>query len=139
MEETRIWEGPSSQVVNLGTYILCLLTCPLIVPVFIALYKYLLIRCRRYEITTQRIKLTEGILSKKRDQIELYRIKDKTELQPFFLRMFSLGNLAMVTSDKTHSEFTIEAVPDTQKLMDELRKSVEICRDKKRVSEVDFE
>jgi len=139
MEETRIWEGPSSQVVNLGTYILCLLTCWLIVPVFIALYKYLLIKCRRYEITTQRIRLTEGILSKKRDQIELYRIKDITELQPFFLRMFSLGNLAMVTSDKTHSEFTIEAVPDTQKLMDELRKSVEICRDKKRVSEVDFE
>ena len=139
MEETRIWEGPSSQVVNLGTYILCLLTCWLIAPIFIALYKYLLIRCRRYEITTQRIRLTEGILSKKRDQIELYRIKDITELQPFFLRMFSLGNLAMVTSDKSHSDFTIEAVPDTQKLMDELRKSVEICRDKKRVSEVDFE
>ena len=55
--EQVIWEGSSSQVRNLHIYLLCALFCWLIVPIVYALIKWIQLRSRRYEITTQRVRI----------------------------------------------------------------------------------
>lgn len=137
--EEVVWEGGPSQVVNLGTFILCGLLFFLIVPIFIALWRYLVTNATQYTLTTQRLSYRRGVFSKETDVMELYRVKDMRVVEPFFLRMFGRGDILMETSDRTHPEFVLRAVPEPDRLRDVIRKYVELRRDEKRVREVDFE
>src|SRR5687767_14985829 len=100
--EKTLWTGSSSQVVNFKLFVLSALFCWLIIPIFIALWRYLETRTRKYEVTSERIRLTSGVLSRRTDDFELYRVKDSTLEQPFFLRLFGLSTLSLRTSDATH-------------------------------------
>lgn len=137
-EEKIVWSGTPSQIVNIGVFILCLLTCFLIVPIFYALWKYIVVKCTKYVITTERIKITTGVFSTQTDYLELYRIDDLTFEQPFLLRIFSLGNLKLITSDKSTPELTLQAIPASEELREEIRKHIETQRDKKRARVIDF-
>jgi len=64
MAEETVWRGTSSQWKNFGVYILCALFCWLIVPIFIALARYLQTKNKVYELTTERLKITEGVSAK---------------------------------------------------------------------------
>jgi len=62
--EEIVWRGTSSQWKNFGVYLLCGLLCWLIVPIFFALVYYLKTRCKVFELTTQRLKITSGVFTK---------------------------------------------------------------------------
>ena len=139
MPEQTVWRGTSSQWKNLGVFILCGLFCWLIVPIFIALSRYLQTKNKIYELTTERLKITEGIFSKVTDTLELYRVKDLETRQPFLYRMFGVENVQMNTSDTSSPFIFIEAIPCTVGLADKIRNQVEIIRQQKRVRELDIE
>src|SRR6202012_259042 len=48
-----------------------------------ALYRYMYIRCIRYVITPEIIRVWRGIFFKRTDQVELYRLKDYIVIRPF--------------------------------------------------------
>src|SRR6266705_1753362 len=88
-EEKIIWEGHSSQVVNLPIFILCVLAAGFmigvaivlrdrfrlvlagaaLVPAIIALAKWLQNQCRRYQVSTERFHLRQGVFSRKTDDV----------------------------------------------------------------------
>jgi uncharacterized membrane protein YdbT with pleckstrin-like domain len=138
-EEKDVWFGTPSQVVNLGTFIFMGLFFFLVIPLLIILWRWLVIKNTKYEITTERLRTRHGVLNKKTDELELYRVRDYKLEQPLFLRLFSLGNIVLQTSDRSHPEVTIKAIPNGEELREKLRTHVEACRIKKRVREVDFE
>jgi len=131
MPEQTVWRGTSSQWKNLGIFILCGLFCWLIVPIFIALSRYLQTKNKIYELTTERLKITEGIFSKVTDTLELYRVKDLETRQPFLYRMFGVENVQMNTSDTSSPFIFIEAIPSAV--------SLEAIRAQKGVREIDVE
>lgn len=137
--EREVWFGTPSQVVNLGTFIIMGLFFWLVFPLFIILWKWLVVKNIKYELTTERLRTRYGVLNKKTDELELYRVRDYQFEQPFFLRLFSLGNIVLQTSDRSHPEVTLRAIPDGENLRERLRTHVEACRTTKRVREVDFE
>jgi membrane protein YdbS with pleckstrin-like domain len=139
MAEETVWRGSSSQWKNFGVFILCALFCWLIVPIFIALARYLQTKCKIYELTTERLKITEGVFSKVTDTLELYRVKDLETRQPFLYRLVGLENIQVNTSDLSTPFVFIEAIPRTVGLSDKLRNQVEIIRQQKRVREIDIE
>ncbi|HWX15825.1 MAG TPA: PH domain-containing protein [Chthoniobacterales bacterium] len=139
MPEQTVWRGSSSQWKNLGVFILCGLFCWLIVPIFIALSRYLQTKNKIYELTTERLKITEGIFSKVTDTLELYRVKDLETRQPFLYRMFGVENVQMNTSDTSSPFIFIEAIPSVVGLGDKIRNQVEAIRAQKGVREIDVE
>lgn len=139
MAEESVWKGSPSQVINFGTYVLCVLFCWLIVPIFIALVKWIETRNRVYELTTERILITTGVFGKRTEQLELYRVKDMTLEQPFWKRQFGVGDIRLITSDPINPHLLLEAVPNATELKEQLRKNVEACRDRKRVSQLDVD
>jgi len=139
MAEEIIWRGSSSQWKNFGVYILCVLFCWLIVPIFIALSRYLQTKNKIYELTTERLKITEGIFSKVTDTLELYRVKDLETGQPFLYRLAGVENVQLKTSDISSPFIFIEAIPRTVGLADKIRNQVEIIRQQKGVREIDVE
>jgi uncharacterized membrane protein YdbT with pleckstrin-like domain len=138
-EERTVWLGTPSQVINLGSFILLGLFFWLVIPLFIILWKWLVVKNMKYELTTERLRMRHGVLNKKLDELELYRVRDYKLDQPFFLRLFSLGNIILQTSDRTHPTVVIQAIPDAENLREQLRTYVEACRTRKGVRELDVE
>jgi uncharacterized membrane protein YdbT with pleckstrin-like domain len=139
MAEEIVWRGSSSQWKNLGVFILCGLFCWLIVPIFIALARYLQTKCKIYELTTERLKTTEGVFSKVTDTLELYRVKDLETRQSFLHRLVGVENIQINTSDISTPFVLVEAIPSSVGFDDKLRNQVEIIRTQKRVRELDVE
>lgn len=139
MKETTIWKGSPSQIINFKIFILCGLFFWLVVPIIFAIVRWLRVKCNTFEITTERIRISEGVFSKKTEEVELYRVKDATIVEPFGLRLFSLGNIVLTTSDKSHPTVVIPAVPNVRSLREEMRTHIERLRQAKGVREVDFE
>jgi uncharacterized membrane protein YdbT with pleckstrin-like domain len=139
MPEETVWRGNSSQWKNFGVYLLCGLFCWLIVPIFIALARYLQTKCKVYELTTERLKITQGVFSKVTETLELYRVKDLETRQPFWSRLVGVENIQINTSDLTTPFVFVEAVPSSVGFADKLRNQVEIIRQQKKVRELDIE
>jgi len=146
-EETLLWKGSPSQWTNFGTYFFCLLLIvgivaayfltpnlpPLIlatiaVPVLFAFFRWLQTRSQTYEFTSERIRTSTGILSRRTSELELYRVRDYTVVEPFWLRMIGRGNLVIETADRTNSHLIIRAVPGVTALKDQVRIHTERMR-----------
>jgi membrane protein YdbS with pleckstrin-like domain len=139
MAEETIWRGTASQLKNLGCFILCFLFCWLIVPIFIGLRRYLETKNHIFELTTERLKMTQGIFSKVTETLELYRVKDIEVLQPFMYRMVGLENIKVNTSDLSSPVILLDGISQKIGFADKLRNQVEIIRAQKNVRELDIE
>ncbi len=138
--ESTVWSGRPSQITNIKTFILCGLFCWLVIPVFVAAWRWLVIQCMRYELTTQRFKVSHGVLSRCIDGLELYRVKDTSFSQSFFQRVFGIASIIMTTSDSSSSSVMIDSIAATQakQLREQIRTLTEELRDRKRVREIDY-
>ena len=136
--EKEIWEGSPSQWINIKSLIFYGLLSWLIIPILIILWEILVVKCWHIIITDQRLIEEKGVLSKRTDELEFYRVKDIRLEQPLLLRMVSLSNIILITSDKSNSVIKIPAVPNGKKLREELRVVVEKRRDIKGVREYDM-
>ncbi len=166
MPEETVWRGASSQWKNFGRYLLIAIVAGivvvifvamrrlqsppvqqfspyvlllLLVPVFMALVRYLQTKCKIYELTTERLKTTEGVFSKVTDTLELYRVKDLETRQPFLYRVVALENIRVNTSDVSTPMVAIDAIPRAVALGDKIRNHVEAIRAQKGVREIDVE
>ena len=126
--DVSVWTGRTSQWVNLDVFIACAIFCWLVVPIFVAIWRYLLIRNQRYELTDQRLRIYRGVLSRRVDEIELYRVKDSRFEQSFFMRLVGLGNVLLMTSDVLNPGAVIVAIPDARQVREQLRNLVESRR-----------
>ena len=138
-EEQVVWSDSPSQVLNLTVFVVCALFFWLVVPVFIALWKWLVIRNIRYELTSERLRLREGVLNRKLDELELYRVRDYRLEQPFWLRLFSLGNIIVTATDTMNPVVVLRAVRNSENVLELVRRHVEECRARKNVRALDIE
>ena len=130
--EKVIWYGGPSQLTNIKTYILFFWT--IIMPLIV----YLKTRFTIYELTEERFRIKTGILSQTIEELELYRVRDYTVEKPFIMRLFGLGNLTLITSDKTNPKIYLYAIKNVENIRDLFRKNVEATRKKTGTKEVDF-
>lgn len=153
--ETSLWTGHTSQWVHFWYYFFCIvlaIACAvgavftaglaaigIIIPAIMWISRWWITKTTVYELTTQRLRIGSGILSRKLEELELYRVKDYSMDQPFFLRVVNLGNLTLVTSDATTPTVIIKAIPNVADVREKLRSAVQHERDRKRVRELDVD
>jgi membrane protein YdbS with pleckstrin-like domain len=87
----------------------------------ILLRHYLRSRGIRYTITTQRIKLDRGVLSKVQESLELFRVDHFELRQPLGSRLLGLASLHLYSSDAELENFYIYGIPNLAALADQLR------------------
>jgi len=147
--EQTICEVSPSQILNLRPFLFSILAIAaivtaavltgenlillaLIIPVGYAIWKYLEIRYTRLKITSERIIIREGVLNKKTNETELYRVRDSSIEEPFFYRIFGCGNIMIYTTDEAEATLKLGAYRKPHWLKDQIRNYSEICRQKKR-------
>ena len=133
LEEKQLYIGRPSQILNIISFIIWSWT--LFVPIII----YLKTRFTVYEVTNQRIKLKTGILSQEIDECELCRVRDYKIVKPFFQRIFGLGKIELVTSDRSNSNINLKGIKDPENLYNLIRDNVEKTRRKTGTRELDVE
>jgi membrane protein YdbS with pleckstrin-like domain len=87
----------------------------------ISLGYYLKSASTHYEITTQRIKLEKGLLSKVQESLELFRIDHFELRKPLGMRLVGQAALKLFSSDAELERFHIYGVPNLEALADTLR------------------
>ena len=133
--EEVLFEGRPALVPSVGTVLLAILT----------LGCWLLVRWYRtvgqnYRITTRRIVVESGVLSKKLEQIDLYRIADYTVDRPFGQRLLGTGNLLLKTFDKTTPQLDVRDIKtDVVALYERVRAATEAEKARRGVRMVDYE
>ena len=74
-----------------------------------------------YEITTQRIKIEAGLLSKTKQSLELFRIDHVTVEKPLGMRLLGHGVLKLVTTDHSEPHVFLYGLPDFEGLAEKIR------------------
>ncbi|MBS0191913.1 MAG: PH domain-containing protein [Phycisphaerales bacterium] len=131
--EEAVWSGGPSQWLNAGWFAACLL----IIPIPVAIWKFIELRNTDYILTTQRIKIEQGVLSKQFDQVELYRVKDTVLTRTLLQRMLGLGSIKMITSDPSQPELVLPSISDSDRVRELIRQNVERMRRLRGVRELD--
>ena len=133
MQNTTTWQGSPSPLIHLGLY----LSCVLLLPLPLALWRYRQVRLTLYTLTAERLVCQQGILYRTQDEVELYRIKDYTIRASLLHRWMGIGNLVLLTSDRTHPELVLKGITDAYQIKELIRKQVEELRTQKGVREID--
>jgi uncharacterized membrane protein YdbT with pleckstrin-like domain len=158
--ETEVWSGTPSQLRNAGLYSLCVVMLVvllvtsnglhgkvgpwwgplvlLVIPVFVALKRFLQTACERITLTDQRLILRRGVLSRTTDYVELYRVKDSNFTQPFAERLVGLGTIRLRTTQDSAPVVLLPGMRSPEALWNQIRGLVEARRDAKGVREVDM-
>jgi uncharacterized membrane protein YdbT with pleckstrin-like domain len=116
--EKTIWEekaGLKDFYVNPVLWLLTICTLGIYL-----LITYLIRINSRYTLTNERLIKESGILSKSRDEIELFRVKDTAVKSTLLQRFVGYGNIAVVSSDAT-GNFVLENLPDAMAKREQIR------------------
>ena len=157
-EENLVWRGTPSQWTNFGAYFFSLILAAgvvagyvlvsprqplillgLIVPLLWMLGRWIATKCQRYEVTSERIKITTGLLSRHSTELELYRVRDYAVVEPFWLRLVGCGNVVLATSDRTTPQVVLRAVPGATRLKDQFRAHTERMRQRRGVRDIEID
>jgi Bacterial PH domain len=87
-----------------------------------------------YEITSQRVRVERGLLSKVKDSIELFRIDHFDLHKPLGMRLVGHCLLHLRSSDASFETVILYGIPDLEKLADTLRECSLRERGRRRVT-----
>ncbi|UCC23032.1 MAG: PH domain-containing protein [Planctomycetota bacterium] len=85
--------------------------------------KMLKLKMTRYEVTADRIEWSRGILDRKVDNIDMFRVVDLNLRRSIFDCIFGIGSVGLITTDKTDPEFTFEKMRHSRQLYDVIKKA----------------
>jgi membrane protein YdbS with pleckstrin-like domain len=99
--------------------------------VFILICKIITLKSVRYCITADRVEWSRGILSRRIDNIDMFRVMDLRLHRSFLDCLLGIGTVVLVTTDKTDPEFEFAKVHRSKQLYDIIKK-VSLDADSKR-------
>ena len=91
-----------------------------------------------YKLTDEKLYIESGFLSKREEEIRLYRIMDLTLNMPLSQRIFGIGTIHCCTADKSTPEFDIIGIKNSREIKNMLSDMIEKQREAKRVSSREF-
>lgn len=142
--EETLWEGGYSAADMYGWWVICgiVTIIAIVAGVFLSafgpivwaiaggavllcwLYGLCVLAARKlgvsYKLTTQRFIHKHGILTRITDRIEVIDINDVTYRQGLFERMFGVGTVTMISSDKSHPTLILRGITPVAEVADKI-------------------
>lgn len=114
--EKTLFSGRPAALHSLGRWALTIVTLGIA-----GVWYWLASLSTHFEITTQRVRIERGVLSKSRQDTELYRIDDIVLEQPLGMRMLGHAILVLRSTDRSTPEVRLYGVRGLPELADQLR------------------
>jgi uncharacterized membrane protein YdbT with pleckstrin-like domain len=100
---------------------------------FYLLATFTLRRAVRYRLTPQRLEVERGILGRRFESIDLWRVRDVVLEQTLVERLRGVGRITVLSSDQVEPELLVGPVAEAKPLYDRLRDAVAAARKQARV------
>ena len=101
----------------------------------LASYRYAWIRNRRFLIEAEFIRIKSGILFKRIDQVEMYRIRDYLIRRPLVHQLFRVMNVMLKTTDPENPVIYLNGIPESD-VVDVMRERVQTARKVNKIVEI---
>jgi len=89
----------------------------------ILLFRMVLLKMTYYEVTSERIEWSRGILDRRVDNLDMFRVIDLNMRRSIFDCIFGIGTVGLITNDKTDPEFVFEKIRRPRELYDIIKKA----------------
>ena len=87
----------------------------------------------RYSLSDDRLFVSEGFLNIKDDEVLLYRVRDIDTQRSLWQRLFGVGTVTVMSSDKTMPTLVLKNIKDPLFVKELIHKQVEEMKLKRRV------
>ena len=87
----------------------------------------------RYALSEDRLFLSEGFLNIKDDEILLYRVRDIDSSRNLWQRIFGVGTVTVMSSDKSMPILVLKNVKDPIEVKEQIHRQVEEMKIRRRV------
>ena len=87
----------------------------------------------KYTLTSEKLLIDVGFLSRKQEEVRLYRVVDFSVRQSLWQRLFGVGDIDVSSSDNSQEDFTLRYVKNPYKIKDLMSDLVEKQRADKNI------
>lgn len=108
----------SERILVIGWWATGIVVLVLVIRLLMSLLR---IRGTLYTITSQRVMIERGLVSKSLSEIDLRYVDDTLFQQGVLDRILGIGNVTLISSDKSTPTYTLHGVPDPRNLRETIR------------------
>jgi len=90
-------------------------------------------RSIHYRISTRTIDVESGILSKKIETLQLWKVRDIEYNQTMFDRVMNISTIRVIAHDVTDPVVQIYGIPESRSIFDQLKEAIELSRQSRNV------
>jgi len=94
-----------------------------LIVVLILMIKIVRLKMTRYEVSPDRIEWSRGILDRRVDNLDMFRVIDLKMRRSVFDVILGIGTVGLITTDKTDPKFEFEKVHRPRELYDIIKKA----------------
>ena len=87
----------------------------------------------RYSLSEDRLFISEGFLNLKDDEVLLYRVRDIDTRRNLWQRLFGVGTVIVISSDKTMPNLVLKNIKDPVMVKELIHKQAEEMKIRRRV------
>jgi uncharacterized membrane protein YdbT with pleckstrin-like domain len=121
-EEATIWEGGPSPAAFAGPIVLGLVLLPAFgIGLLVWLGTWIAWKSAGYRLTSQRLFVRSGFISRKVQELELYRVTDVAFSQGIIQRLFGIGTVTVVANDPTTPSLAMPGIADPEIVKETIR------------------
>ena len=136
--EAEIFEIRPSCWAYPGEMILGLVLSLVGVGLLLLAHVWIRIHSLRYRLSTQRLFVIRGLLSREIDETELFRIKDVTVRQSAVQRLFGVGTITLLTGDESTPLIVLVGVARPEQIKDTIRLQYRASRQREGVRAAEY-
>ncbi|MGO4129165.1 PH domain-containing protein [Inquilinus sp. YAF38] len=144
--ESTIWKIRTSLRASLYGWIVAIVLAVLLgllagplaaIPIVLALVWTAWRWLTSYELTTERLIIRSGLLVRKREEVELFRVRDFSLSRPLQWMVLGLGTVGLTTRDQSAPNILIGPIAEPDAKLDDLRRATVARQNRVRFREVE--
>jgi membrane protein YdbS with pleckstrin-like domain len=134
--EEVIWEGRPTWKAWAGTWIAGWVFLPILVGGFLLLSVWIQMRSKRWKLTSRRIEIESGLLARRVDTLELWRVRDVEFRQSLMDRLAGVSSISVTAHDGSYPVLNVRGLPADRAIYDRLMNAVMQARQQRGVLNV---
>ena len=127
-EEQLIFEVKPTYRAYVGLMIWGVLLLVFVIGIFLLIRAWYRVSSTRYRLTTQRLFVQTGLIAKKLEEVELFRVKDVTLHQGILQRLLGVGNVVVLSSDDTTPRLELAGISNPIDVKEQIRNAFRAAR-----------
>lgn len=123
-----IWEGSPTWRSRFGFTVVAVLLSPLLVGLVMLGWQWATLASIRYRLTNKRVEWETGLVSRKIDGIDVWRIRHVEYFQTLGDRLGGVSRLHLFVQDSTEPEVVILGLPAGREIYDAVAAAAQVAR-----------